>query len=349
MSLRFDTRDIDVEEFLEVLEVENITKATEEEFKFSCPFPGHQHGDQNPSAYMNIDTTAWMCHGCKRRGNAVTFLAEHEMVSIMLATRWLHERYGGVGSDPDAYSARAELERLWEKNEREDAPLVDPKLDPEIIYDYAVDWRAVAESDSPPPWGEYMLDRGFEFATLNEWDIGYCEETNRVVIPVRDVEGDLIGFKGRAWRDEHKPKYLVLSPHGMDRYHVALNVFGLDAALLNQERELIVCEGELNAIALWQMGYYNAVAVNGSNFSDRQAFLLRNHADKVVVWFDPNDAGYDGILRVVNALSDYMPVDVVPDSEQDPADLMKAGDEDSVRELLYSAHSALGLLLGSHD
>lgn len=354
MSLRFDTRDIDVEEFLEVLEVENINRATEEEFKFSCPFPGHQHGDQNPSAYMNIDTTAWMCHGCKRRGNAVTFLAEHEMVSIMLATRWLHERYGGVGADPDAYSARAELERLWEKNEREDAPLTDPVLSDDILKHYTIDWNAVAESDAPPAWGEYMLDRGFDPATLMEWEIGYCEDTRRIAIPVRDLDGGLIGFKGRAWQDGHKPKYLVLSPRWptdrslvFERYHVALNVFGLDTARANDERELIVCEGELNAIALWQMGYCNAVAVNGSNFSDRQAFLLRNYADKVVVWFDPNDAGYDGILRVVNALSDYMPVDVVPDSDQDPADLMKAKDEDSVRDLLYSAESALGLLLRS--
>ena len=177
MGLRFNVHDVDVEDFLESLEVENISKATEEEFKFSCPFPGHQHGDQNPSAYMNIDTTAWMCHGCKRRGNAVTFLAEHETVTVMKATRWLHERYGGVGSDPDAYSARSELEKLWAKNEQPGDRMTDTKLDPDIINDYAVDWKLVEETGDRPGWGQYMFDRGFTFATLNEWEIGYCDKT----------------------------------------------------------------------------------------------------------------------------------------------------------------------------
>ena len=139
----------------------------------------------------------------------------------------------------------------------------------------------------------------------------------------------------------------MLTPRGLDRYHVALNVFGLNEAVnVNEERELLVVEGELNAIALWQMGFYEAVAVNGSNFSERQAFLLRNAADKVTVWFDPDDAGYDGTLRVVNALSDYMPVDVVPDCDRDAADfLMEPDGENSVLDLLHNSESSLKILL----
>lgn len=365
MSLKFDVSNVDVEDFLEALEVENVQLATEDEYKFSCPFSGHSHGDQNPSAYMNIETTAWMCHGCHRKGNAVTFLAELETITTLLATRFLQERYGGVSSDPDAYSARVELERLWDKNEklRAEQQTADEPIPEAMAENYSIDWKAVIaalEQDDPgniPEWGEYILNRGFLASTLTEWDIGYDDESDRITIPVRDVAGHLVGFKARAWRQSHKPKYLVLKPRWptdrnvvAERYHVALNVFGLYRAIEAGETHLIVVEGELNAIALWQLGYRNVVALNGSNFSDRHAFLLRNYADKVTVWMDPNDAGYDGILKVVNALSDYMPVDVVPDCEYDAADFLAQDGimcdaKDSVRELLDNAESALKIML----
>jgi DNA primase len=347
MALKFDVSLVDVEDMLSSLEIENISQATEHEFKFSCPFPGHMHGDQNPSAYMNIESTAFLCHGCHRKGNAVTFLAELEGITTLLANRFLQERYGGVGSDPDAYSARVELEKLWEKNARVEEPNFDPPLAEEVMDDFSIDWHAAAKvaPEVESDWFKYIFDRGFTPDTLVNWEIGYCDDTNRIAIPVRDVNGDLVGFKGRAWRDHHKPKYLVLQPRGLPRYHVARNVFGLYRA---EGTHLIVVEGELNVVAMWQMGYRNVVAINGSNFSDRHEFLLRNYADKVTIFLDSNDAGYDGTLKIVNSLGPHMPIDVVPDHDFDAADCInpeKEADESSVRRLLQEAQSEITIRL----
>ena len=345
MALKFEPKNVDVEDFLDALEIQNVTKATEREMKFSCPFPGHQHGDQNPSAYMNIETSAWICHGCKRKGNAITFLAELENISYMQSTRFLHERYGGVGADPDAYSARRELERLFAKQDEVPEELNDPVLPEELVDRYAIDWNKVAEASTVPEWGSYMLGRGFTPETLNAWEIGFCEDKQRIVIPVRNTVGELIGFKGRAYREEHKPKYLVLGSGEWERYHVSRVLFGLDES---EGDHFIVVEGELNVIALHQMGITNCIAVNGSNFSERQSFILKQYAEQVTIFFDSNDAGFIGTEMVCQALRDFMPIYVVPDHDFDPADCLdpsKEADESSVRRLVQDAESEIKIRL----
>jgi DNA primase len=164
-----------------------------------------------------------------------------------------------------------------------------------------------------------------------------------------------MGFKARAWRKDHKPKYLVLGDgdYGWPRYHISRSVFGLNKVLdfeLNVAEDpragipnLNICEGELNVMALWQINVYNSVAVSGSNFSDYQARLIRRYADSVTIFFDSDTAGNDGTAIVIEALKPYMPVRVVPDHEGDPASM----DEDSVRSLLQDAESASRIMLES--
>jgi DNA primase len=338
--VKFDSSRVDVIDFLEALGVENVTEATEAEVKFSCPFPGHQHGDQRPSAYMNRRTTAWYCHSCHRKGNSITFLAEIGTISIMEAVRYLKERYGGASADPDSVSMRDELER-WYAKKHPDEEGDDPPLPVHAGEDWPVAWSSLINAEEKPAWGEYMLNRGFSPVLLEAWDIGFDPVSNRITIPILNHRKELIGFKGRAW-DDRKPKYLVLGSGQWDRYHVSRVVFGLYNA---RPGELIVQEGELNTIALEQMNIPNAVSVNGSNFSKRQADLIRSVAESVIVYFDSNQAGWEGTNLVCEALRPYMPVKVVPDHEGDPADALRDGDADSVRELLQDAKSETAIRL----
>lgn len=351
---KLDLSKVDVEDFLEVMEVENVKKATEEEFNFSCPFSGHQHGDQSPSAYMNVETTAWMCHGCKRAGNAITFLSEKENISFQLATRYLRQEYGGASPDPDSHSVTAELERYKEKKQRREGTEESPILDEGKLKPYSCDWDALwhrwQNGVEIPPQYLYMLkERGFHPETLDRWQIGYDPQWDRITIPVRDQSGYLRGFKGRAWNDR-KPKYLVLGGDKFDypRHQKSHFVFGLYQALdwnfaagsesLNLP-EAIICEGELNAMALWEMGFENAVAVAGSELSDTQARLLRDYCDSAIIFFDSDEGGWSGTSIVIDALKDFMPLQVVPDHEHDPAEYLRRGEQDSVRSLCESAES----------
>lgn len=328
---------------LETLDLENVTQATEDEINFSCPFAGHMHGDQSPSAYMNVHHTAWMCQGCKRSGNAVTFLAEYGNISIMESIRFLRERYGGLSPDPDSYSIMDELDRFWEKQNDLDVLPEEITLSPDFGQPFATDWMAACKAKERPGWADYILGRGFKPETLDHWEIGYSENYDRISIPVYTDLG-LTGFKGRAWRDEQKPKYLVLSGNGNEdwpRYQVSRCVFGLHS-IPSDWRTLIIVEGELNVIALWQMGICNVVGVNGSNFSDRQAQLIRSAADKVIVYFDTDNAGVIGTNMVCDKLRAHLPVFVTEDHEGDAADAIdpeKSVTEKSVRRLLDNAVS----------
>jgi hypothetical protein len=68
--MSFDPSCIDVDDFLDCLDIENVTQATTTELRFSCPFPAHALGDETPSAYMNVETTAFFCHACHAKGNS---------------------------------------------------------------------------------------------------------------------------------------------------------------------------------------------------------------------------------------------------------------------------------------
>lgn len=340
--MNFDPSCIDVDDFMECLDVQNVQQATMDEIRFSCPFPAHAMGDETPSAYMNVETTAFFCHACHEKGNAIHFTCKLLGISPIEAIRLLKGRYSPQGIDPDSRNMREEVRKILDKKEDEVPRLT--KLDESVLGRFLVNWDKVADSYGTkecPPEFAYMLDRGFDSDTLLEWQFGYDDLSNRIVLPVRDEDGDLVGFKARAW-DDRKPKYLNL---GGDRYGFApflknSVVFGLDRAK-HFGKHLIVVEGELNVIAMCDKGYPNTVAINGSYFGPRQIHLLRRYAESVTLFFDSDPAGYDATKAVKESLKDFMSVYIAPDHDGDPADM----DHEEIRACVEQAISHVKLQL----
>lgn len=357
--MNFDPGCIDVHDFLECLEIENVRQATENEVLLSCPFPAHGGGDENPSCYMNVHTTAFFCHSCHEKGNALHFTQKVLGVSPLSAIRMLKARYSPAGIDPDARSIVDEVQKIL--NAAQSEVSINEAIPEEVLENFEMDWFAAFsawEDGAGFPGADYMFERGFTPETLDAWQFGYDPASNRIVFPARNDQGAIVGFKGRAWQEGHKPKYLILGDrpnrsarYGFRPYLKSLVVFGLHEAVqtnidLDGEapNDLILCEGELNAVALWQMGYRNAVAVAGSEFSAEQARLIRFYADSVTIFFDSDDAGRSGESEIIRALRDFMPVAVVGDHEGDPASMgpsevsatLASATSHLVRELLRS-------------
>lgn len=294
---------VDIPHVLEVLEVENLRREGMREMRFSCPFPGHENGDQSASAYANVEEAVWYCHGCKRKGSIVNLTAALLDLSPMKARRLLRQAYDPSSLNPDERRIVEELHEFFAK--RREAARTGPinlVIDDSFIDRFAVDWKAAWEAcvgGDGFAATDYMFERGFTWETLNDWNFGYDERTQRITIPVRDENGGLIGFKGRAWDGRH-PKYLNIGDsegrepyYGHGRYYTGSVVFGLDrCAGMNT---LIICEGELNAIALHQMGFVNAVALNGSNLTRAHIRLVRKRAESVIFMFDFDKAGLEGL------------------------------------------------------
>ena len=340
----FDPSCIDVPDMLDCLEIRNISEATTEEIRFSCPFPNHENGDENASAYMNADTSAFFCHGCKERGNAIQFTSAVLGISPLESIRLLKERYMPGYLNPDAVSMVEEVRKIL--NAQEDGPAPQPVLEEDVLGNFAMDWNAAQdawESGDGFPASDYMFERGFSAAWLEKWEFGYDPTFDRITFAVRDEHGRLIGFKGRAY-DGREPKYLVLGDkptrktrYGWPCYFTSRVVYG--AHRITTETDLVVCEGELNVVALDQKCDVPAVAINGSHFTADHALIIRRIARSVTLFMDTDTAGEDAVNAIVKHLNPFMPVRIVPPHDGDPADMQP----DEIHDALGRAESALAL------
>jgi DNA primase len=337
---KINYQDIDVEEFLNDLGMHNVRKDGREIF-FSCPFPGHSHGDALPSASMQVGTTKVHCFGCGFNGNALTFLAEYENISPLKAARYIREYLGTAFKEPEG-ALVAEIDAIL-------SPKVEVKrernkpLSIEEVYKREVDWnRAWTEgADSPE---HHMFDRGFHWQTLEEWKVGWDDISRRFTIPWFDEYGNLIGFKGRALDHEvgnGNARYKVLGgiEYGFDTFDVSMMLFGVNMLPYwsdwSTTRRLIVVEGELNTIALHQMGIGPALGISGKTLSDEQVYLLKKYDRELILYFDEDaDA-----IKASSRLTDTNKTSIVASHEKDAAD----STYDEVAHLISARTSAIML------
>jgi DNA primase len=344
-----DLSAVDVEDLLERLGVEDARMtAGGVEVTFSCPIGQHSHGG---AAYINSETTAWMCHGCHAHGNAITLVMEVQQVERATAERLLREWYGIEFDQPKGGSMVAEVEARLRAPDPEPERTRPPRS---WLLGARFDWVGGEEMGDPH---RYMIERGFTPATLADWDIGYDFLTDRVTIPVFDLDGELFGIKARDWTGQRKPKYLVLGDRtgksfGFAPYEASEVVFGLHRQ--REHRKVVVCEGEMNSIALDQLGVLRPAAIGMSYFSDRQIELLVREADEVVIYMDYGEAGHAAAwgrysntgkyhAGAVAKLEGRVRVKVVQPSTEDPAELVRLGRGEVALELIEQARSPLAI------
>lgn len=361
---------VDVADLLRATGARNTTLSGEE-WTFSCHGGAHAHGDASPSAGMNARTSRWRCRSaaCGLKGNAVDYMISLKGFTRSEATRVLAERYGGPENSVEQGQLLAELDRIRAMADvHEETRIV--LTENEYLDRFALHWPLGAGPDDLPEPMAYMLRRGFESVTMNQWGIGYDELSDRITIPIYDADGILVGIKGRAWSERQGMKYISIGDvihraprYGFNTYHKSQHVFGLDVALSscvdktvlssngdrvgvargNGAKSAVLVEGELNVIALRQMGIVG-VAAAGSEFSERQCSLIASSFDEVTIYFDGDEAGDKGAERVMQMLSPYMPLKVVFGAFYDAADALDPSKDfspEGVRGYLEGAQSWL--------
>jgi DNA primase len=352
---------INCRDLLESTGIKNISESGGE-ISFSCPSSDHFHGDTSPSARMNSRTSLWLCHSCGQRGTGITFLAWHKSIPETVARRLIEERYGGGRISAQVGNLEEEVKRIMNPEIIEEEKRIPP--DESWIEKFHLDWRnrnwcqgCSGDPDcsneelccgcaQPPPYKQYIYDRGFDPDILNRWQIGYDKISDRITIPIRDNNGVLVGFKGRTWRDNTVPKYMILGEYGNQKrygfqpYKKSHYVFGLDKYIESEVSwGTILVEGELNAIAMNEYGYL-AVGIAGSEFSQIQADLIKKYSNNTpLVYLDNDKAGNKGTKKVIEMLSPYMSLKIVQNAPGDAADL----DASTVKELINNCQPYLSL------
>lgn len=356
---RIDLSSVDVEKFLESLGIQNINSENDD-FRFSCPYPAHSFGDKSPSAYMNKHTTAFICFSCGKTGNAITFLADVMNVTRAQARYWIQEKWAPefVEIEQLEFYLRQMFEQTRDIEEQEEV-----RLEEDVLVGRRVDWESVEEAGQQAPDAlKYMIDRGFSHEILTEFEVTYDSVSDRPCITVRDEEGKLVGFKGRAWSENQQPKYMVLGDtdrgvaargeiYGFRPYDASHFVYALDRAQ-PVDGNLIVREGELNVIAMHQMGFRNTVGPSGSTLTERQVRLIVDRADSVTLFFDydlpvDDEDGQQWLrtqnarIKIMNAAAMFeplLPTFIVGEHRGDPAETW---DKDGISRLIDEAQSSM--------
>jgi DNA primase len=321
-------------------------------FMGRCPF----HDERTPSFSVDPSAKLYHCFGCQAGGDVFTFIQEKEGVEFRDAVEFLADRYGIAlsleAADAGEVDRRRRRERLyellgktasfyarylWESREaaRARAYLEGRGLGRDALSHYGVGyapsaWDRVLTSALGSGFGEdELLAAGL--AQRGRQGGLYDRFRSRIMFPLRDSRGRVLGFGARAMREEQRPKYLNTSE--TEIYRKGRSLFGLDLARSHATREgrVIVVEGYTDVIALQQGGIQNVVAAMGTALTDDQVAELARLARVVLLAFDADRSGQEAMLRVQRAAAGRgidLKVVRLPD-DKDPCDLLLEEGPDS--------------------
>ena len=317
-----------------------------------CPF----HGEKTASFSVAPDKGMYYCFGCHKGGGVINFQMEIEGLSYPDAVRALAKRAGMNIPEDEQYQSRyRQQERLWAAH-KEAARYYHSCL-------YAPGGQAALN---------YAVSRGMSKATLTRFGIGYAPDTwtglvdtlrkkgytdqelkdsglvtvskkgelfdrfrDRLMFPIIDVRGNVIGFGGRIMKkDDNAAKYLN-SPETLI-FNKRKNLFALNIAKKSKLGYLILVEGYLDAIALHQYGFDCAVASLGTALTEDGANLLSKYTDQVVLIYDGDNAGQNATKRAIPILEKAgLQVKVLQMRDaKDPDEYLKKFGADKFRLLL---------------
>jgi DNA primase len=309
-----------------------------------CPF----HAEKTPSFSVSQQRQAWYCHGCHEGGDIFTFVEKIEGVDFPRALEILAERAGVVlERSPRAAARGAGRRRSLELNGRAvkfyeyvlwslavgaagRRLLTDRHVGEELAKLFRVGF-APAGGPGGNALTRYLVGRNG--AALPELaDAGLTSRSgrdtfrNRLVFPISDERGQVLGFGGRALGDD-RPKYLNTPETGV--YHKSTALFGLDQArqALRERRVAVVVEGYFDVLAAHTAGIANVVASSGTALAREQVRILARHADQAVLCFDGDAAGRRAADAAVDlCAAERLParIAIMPPDFKDPDEMVRA-------------------------
>ncbi len=289
--------------------------------KCLCPF----HSEKTPSLVVYPDTQSFYCFGCGAGGDVITFIMKIENLDYVEAVRFLARRYNmevpNESGEDRVYQMRTRIFELNRETARFfHACLLSPAGKEGLAY---LTGRGLSEKTirtyglgfAPQGWDNlvgHLRSKGFTMdemiaaAVVAKSDRNgrvrfYDQFRNRVMFPIIDLRGNVIAFGGRVM-DDSKPKYLNSADTPV--FKKSRNLFSLNLAKNQIEnRKLILAEGYMDVISIYQAGFHNVVATLGTALTEEQARLMAQYADEVVISYDSDVAGQRASERAITLLS----------------------------------------------
>lgn len=321
-----------------------------------CPF----HSEKTPSFRVTPSKQMFYCFGCQKGGGPVQFLMQIENLNFPDAVKKLGNECGIQVSAFGAADDKAEKRRKQMLSANKEAAryfysclaapcglnarkyLKDRALTPEIIKKFGIGF-------APDSWDalkKYLFSKGFSEQILV--DAGLISKTekgstydrfrNRVMFPIFDVTGNVIGFGGRVL-DDSKPKYLNTADTPV--FDKSANLYALNLAKNDKSAQVVVVEGYMDVVTLYQYGIERAVASLGTALTAHQVRLLKRYSKEVVLCYDGDGAGQKATQRAVGLLREAevraRVVSLADSGAKDPDEFLKKFGVDRFLERINSA------------
>ena len=282
-----------------------------------CPF----HNEKTPSFHVLQDKQFYHCFGCKKGGGVINFIMEIENLSYPDAIRFLAKRANmEVPEDHESADADRLRKRLLALNrdaarwyydilQSSDGAAVRAYLEKRAIQrKIAVRFGMGASPDSWDALLRAMTAKGYTKQELltaglivaNKSGGFYDKFRNRLMLPVIDVRGDVVGFGSRVI-DKSEPKYMNSTETPV--YSKRRVLYGLNLAKKTKRPNMILCEGNLDVVTLHQAGFDNAVASMGTALTTEQLRLLGRYSKDLVLCYDNDNAGQLATQRALEMLN----------------------------------------------
>ena len=288
-----------------------------------CPF----HNEKTPSFHVSADKQLFYCFGCGAGGNLVQFVMRSENVDFSDALKILADNAGiALPEANNAYDdeKHRRRKRIYEMN----------KLAARFFHTALTDKKNGAAAQ------KYFSDRGIQPKTITAYGLGYAPDSydallnhlkqngftekeivdaslavdrdgkiydkfrNRVMFPIIDVRGNIIGFGGRIFTEpdpnsSYKPPKYLNSGETI-AFDKGRNLFSLNLAKKHDTKQMILVEGYMDVISVYQAGIPNIVATLGTALTENQAKLISKYSSEVLICYDMDEAGRKAVLRAID-------------------------------------------------
>lgn len=291
-----------------------------------CPF----HSEKSPSFHVSESKNIWKCFGCGESGDVITFVSKYDNISPLEAMRKIAKDYGIKVMEPKKEEEIASIVQMYTA-----LKVAAIEFASKLLHDRSIK--------------RYVYERGIiNVDILKTWNIGYAPEAyeiiadekamvdsglkkpdgkmffrNRLMFPIEDVAGRIVGFTARALSTDQKQKY-INTPE-TEVYHKSKHLYGMRQALnaMRENKSCIVVEGPFDVIAMHNAGYNMTVGSLGTSLTIEHAQLLIRYCNDIVLMYDGDTAGKKATVRAIPNLWEAgfktIEVAVLPEGK-DPAD-----------------------------
>lgn len=316
-----------------------------------CPF----HNEKTPSFSVSPSKGIFHCFGCGVGGDVISFIMQKEGLSYPEAIKFLADKLGILVETNEVNKEKYEhRKKLFEINNEAKLFYYKNLLINDIPKDYIkkrnlnnnlINKFIIGYADGKNSLYRHLLQKGYqkddiiEVGLINQDEKGnvYDKFRNRLMFPIIDIRGNVIGFGGRALADS-RAKYMN-SPQSL-AYDKSKNVYGV-SNLKNSTKvgKIILVEGYMDVISLTNYGFDYAIASLGTSLTHDQAKLIKRYCKNIYICYDGDSAGQNATSRAIEIFKehDISPnIIVIPDN-MDPDDYIKQYGNESFDRLIDNA------------